>query len=607
MPEKYRAKRGCPWHRRQLLMLCILPSVGCAVTSSSADKQSWFSKLDPRNNASQTESDATKAQLAVFKERSKSDLLALNAAAQAQLRQVNAEITQDVVPIPTLQDDARSQDGAVSPRPPRSASDVMELLPEGDSSTRVTLGDKASVNADSANTVIQSNIESPIIETADGTEVIGLIDTAQGIDLASALGMAGGNAWTVQLARQKTVEAHANLQQAEALWLPTLQFGVGWNNHSGRIQATDGNVIEASRDSLFVGGGATLGTAPVAGGSGGPLRLIADLALVDAYFDPKIATRQWSASRAGVSVAKNDALLNAGLAYVDLVQAAGQIADTEAAMTAVLQLLNLTETFVAAGAGAQADVDRAATAKARLEQKLLNAQRLFRTRSAILARRLRLDPRFELYPADQVIVPLELLADSSDREVLIQAAFSQRPEVSELGYEIAGLCLEVKKQQVAPWIPLVAVTSSGGSFGGGSGSEIKNQAGRADVDVQALWQLDSLGMGVVAKRKRAASRLSQSRTELSELRDKITAEVVSQQENVMNYRMQIDSADKSLAMAESSYDRNLLRVRADEGLPIELLQAIQARASCLEDRTTAVAGYNRSQLYLLYATGQIGR
>lgn len=594
MPEKYRAKRSRSWHRRHWLTLCLLPTVGCAVTSTSTDQESWFSRLDPRRGTSQIETDATKAQLAVFKQRSQSDLLALNAAAQDQLRKVNAEMQQAPVPKPGPQDDP----GSPSDLDAGSNSDLIQVLPEAGSPAHATISDKS---------VDSTTLASPIVVTAGGREEVGLIDTAQGIDLASALAMAGGNAWAIQLARQKTVEAHANLQQAEALWLPTLQFGVGWNNHSGRIQATDGNVIEASRGSLFVGGGATLGTAPVAGGSGGPLRLFADLALVDAYFNPKIATRQWSASRAGVSVAKNDALLNAGLAYVDLLQAAGQIADTEAAMAAVQQLLNLTETFAVAGAGAQADVDRAATAKARLEQKLHNSQRLFRTRSASLARRLRLDPRFELHPADQVIVPLELLADSSDQEILIQTALSKRPEVSELGHEIASLCLEVKKQQVAPWIPLVAVTSSGGSFGGGKGSEIDNQAGRADLDVQALWQLESLGLGVVAKRNRAGSRLAQSRTELSDLRDEITAEVISQRENVLNYRMQIDSANESLAMAESSYDRNLLRVRADEGLPIELLQAIQARAASLEDRTVAVAGYNRSQLRLLYATGQIGR
>ena len=586
MPAKYRAKRSRPWHRRHLLTLCLLPTVGCAVASNTKDKEAWFSRLDPRRETSQIESDAANAQLAVFKERSQNDLLLLNAAAQDQLRKVSAEIQQAPVPQSGPQDDTGSP------------SDLLDTLPDSGSQTHATISD---------NRVGSTALPSPVVVAAEGAKDVGLIDPAQGIDLASALGMAGGNAWTIQLARQKTVEAHANLQQAEALWLPTLQFGVGWNNHSGRIQATDGNVIEASRNSLFVGGGATLGTAPVAGGSGGPLRLFADLALVDAYFNPKIATRQWSASRAGVSVAKNDALLKAGLAYVDLLQAAGQIADAEAAIGAVQQLLNLTETFAAAGAGAQADVDRAATAKARLEQKLHNARRLFRTRSASLARRLRLDPRFQLYPADQVIVPLELLADSSDQEILIQTALSKRPEVSELGHEIAGLCLEVKKQQMAPWIPLVAVTSSGGNFGGGKGSEINHQAGRTDLDVQALWQLDSLGLGVAAKRSRAASRLGQSRTELSDLRDEITAEVISQQENVLNYRMQIDSAHESLARAEASYDRNLLRVRADEGLPIELLQAIQARSSSLEDRTLAVAGYNRSQLRLLHATGQIGR
>ena len=578
MPKKTRAKRRQFWHRRNLLMLCLLPTVGCAV--SSTGKQTLLSRLDPRSGPRQSETtpDATKSQLAVFKDRSKSDLLTFNAAAQAQLRQVNAEIRQDTTALPKLQD---TEDSGESP------SDALKRLPAGEVATEATISDET--------------ITLPVIETAHG------IETSQGIDLASAFGMAGGNAWTIQLARQKTVEAHANLQQAQALWLPTLQFGVGWNNHSGRIQATDGDVSEVSRDSLFVGGGATLGNAPAAGGSGGPLRLVADLAIVDAYFNPQIANRQWAASRAGVSVAKNEALLDAGLAYVDLLQAAGQIADTETAIVDVQQLLNLTQTFATAGSGAQADVDRAAAAKSRMEQKLHNARRLFRTRSANLARRLRLDPRFELHPADQVIVPLELLSESSNQETLIQTALSRRPEVNELGHEIAGLCLEVQKEQASPWIPLVALTSSAGSFGGGNGSQIVNQAGRADVDLQALWQLDSLGLGVTAKRKRAGSRLSQRRTELSDFRDQITADVVSEHENVMNYRLQIDAAHESLAMAEASYDRNLLRVRADEGLPIELLQAIHARASSLEDRTAAVAGYNRSQLRLLHATGQIGR
>ncbi|MFK8114908.1 MAG: TolC family protein [Rubripirellula sp.] len=425
----------------------------------------------------------------------------------------------------------------------------------------------------------------------------------QVIDLASALGMAGGNAWTIQLARQRTVEAHANLRQAEALWLPSLQFGVGWNKHDGRLQETSGGVLEASRSSFFVGGGATVGVAPVAGGSNGPLRLSADLALADAYFAPKIARRQYSVSKAGVSIAMNQALLDAGLAYIDLLEATGQVSDSQTAILAATELKNLTQTFAEAGAGAQADVDRAATAEASLLQQLHNANRLQRVRSAALARRLRLDPQFSLQPADQVMIPIELSADASDVESLIASSLAQRPEVNALSHEISGLCLAVKKADVEPWIPQVAVTTSAGSFSGGRGSSLDNSGSRSDLDLQALWEIENLGFGVAAKRSRAGSQLAQRRIQLADLRDEITSQVVQAYEDVANYRMQIDASNLAMKLAEASYERNLQRVKADEGLPIELLQAINARAETLQMRTLAVSNYNRSQLRLLHATG----
>lgn len=432
-----------------------------------------------------------------------------------------------------------------------------------------------------------------------------MVAAPQIIDLASALGMAGGNAWTIQLARQRTMEVHADLDQAEAMWLPSLQFGVGWNKHDGRLQETRGTVLEASRGSFFVGGGATVGAAPVAGGSNGPLRLSADLAIADAYFAPQIARRQLSARKAGVSIAKNRAVLDAGLAYMGLLEAKGQVADANAALSAAEQLVQLTRTFAEAGAGAQADVDRAATEHAALVRLQQNATRLQRTRSAALARLLRLDPRFGLQPADQMLVPIELSSDSADLESLIATALSQRPEVNELAHEIAGLCLAVKKAEVEPWIPQVAVATSAGSFGGGNGSSIDNTGGRSDIDLQAVWEIENLGLGVAAKRSRAGSQLAQGRIRLADLRDQITSDVVQAYEDVQNYRMQIEAASQTMALAEASYARNLERVRADEGLPIELLQAIAARASGLRERITAVANYNRAQMRLLFATGSL--
>ncbi len=357
----------------------------------------------------------------------------------------------------------------------------------------------------------------------------------------------------------------------------------------------------------IVGGGATLGEAPVAGGSNGPFRLFADLALADAFFLPKIADRQLSARRAGVSTSQNKALLDAGLAYVNLLESAGQVADAQAAIASATELLELTQAFAEAGAVAQADVDRAATERARLDRRLYDANRLFRTRSAELSRRLRLDPQFVLQPADQVVVPIELWSDAMDVNSLIGTAMAQRPEIAELSQEISGLCLAVRKAEVEPWIPHVAVATSGGNFSGGRGTNLDNQGSRSDVDLQAVWELDSLGLGVAAKRGRAQSRLAQQRTTLADFRDQVTTEVVAAYEDVLSYRAQIDVANEAVALSEASYQRNLQRVRADEGLPIELLQAITARAGGLSDRTAAVANYNRAQLRLLYATGQLNR
>ena len=203
------------------------------------------------------------------------------------------------------------------------------------------------------------------------------------------------------------------------------------------------------------------------------------------------------------------------------------------------------------------------------------------------------------------MMPLELSSDISDLDSLIGIALSRRPELSEQSQRIEALCLEVRKAEVEPWIPLVAMTTSAGTFGGSNSSAIDARGSRSDVDLQALWELDSLGVGVQANRQRASSRLAQSRTQLADLRDEISAQVVRAYEDVVNYRSQIDSANSALSLAETSYQRNLARIRADEGLPIELLQAINARATSLSQRTTAVAAYNRAQLRLLYATGQL--
>ena len=71
------------------------------------------------------------------------------------------------------------------------------------------------------------------------------------IDLATALELAAGQNPQVLFAQQRIREAAAQLQQADALWLPSLRAGVNYNKHEGRLQDVEG-VVERRQPRVAV-------------------------------------------------------------------------------------------------------------------------------------------------------------------------------------------------------------------------------------------------------------------------------------------------------------------------------------------------------------------
>ena len=82
-------------------------------------------------------------------------------------------------------------------------------------------------------------------------------------------------------------EAYARLIAARVLWLPSINAGVGWNNHSGPLQDTAGLVRPISRSSLTAG----MGVQTIGAGSPVVPGLFANFHSADAIFQPKIANR----------------------------------------------------------------------------------------------------------------------------------------------------------------------------------------------------------------------------------------------------------------------------------------------------------------------------
>ena len=425
------------------------------------------------------------------------------------------------------------------------------------------------------------------------------------IDLWQALQLGGANGLLVQLAQQRVEESHSRLLAAQANWLPSVRFGVGYNRHDGQLQTAQGEVIASSRNSLFAGGGLGLGQVPLAGGAGGPPRMMINFSLADACFEPLVADRLLTAEVANQDSTFNDAHLRVALAYIDLLEAHALQTNAIQSQEDVQALVKLTTLFAQQGAGSQVEVARAKTELSQHRLTLLDATRLIHLRNAQLARLLHLDATQQLTPREEVLHPIVLVEEDHDLHHLINEGLERRPELLRQQSALDAAALRTCQESWRPWLPNVQVGGSAGSFGGGPSGSFDQQAGRADLDVLAFWEWQNMGLGNQAALWQRDSQLRQMETGLALLRDQIAAEVVAASHEILNYRSQMNAAQESLTTAKSSYQWNYQRVQQAEGLPIELLQAIQARIKARNAYTRSVTQYNRAQFRLLRAIGQI--
>ena len=85
--------------------------------------------------------------------------------------------------------------------------------------------------------------------------------------------------------------------------------------------------------------------------------------------------------------------------------------------------------------------------------------------------------------------------------------------------------------------------------------------------------------------------------------DLVAREIVETYSQVQARKRQIASAQEGITAAQHSYERNLERIRNVQGLPIEVLQSIQALDAARREYLRAVVDYNTAQFRLHRALG----
>ncbi|MGI9516025.1 MAG: TolC family protein [Pirellulaceae bacterium] len=431
------------------------------------------------------------------------------------------------------------------------------------------------------------------------------------IDLATALQLAGADNWNVRLAREQVQEAQADYLAARAMWLPSLSAGLGYNHHDGRIQQTTGEVIDVSRNSLFAGAGASITGHSISGGAGGPMRLVVDLSLADALFEPLYRCQLVHAARSSANAAFNDAQFQAGAAYYQLVRANSTLALAQINLNEATEVLNTTTNFVEAGKGSPADVSRMRVIERSRQQLVTQAGADMAIASTQLARVLQMDltqlaPQAQLMPSPGSDIPVALMENVGDLNGLVALAINSRPEVQQLCAQTRAAASRTSAEQWRPLVPSVHLGASGGGFGGGQGSSFPDFNGRADMDLAVVWQVENLGLGTRAVRKRTQSLQRQANLQLGDARDQVAAEVAQAWYQVNATLQQIDVAEESVTSAADAMSKTMERIRGLEGDPLELIVSLTAMSQSRTEYLDRVIDYNIAQLRLLRAIGTSG-
>jgi outer membrane protein TolC len=433
----------------------------------------------------------------------------------------------------------------------------------------------------------------------NGDEVAVELPASYTLDLANVLYLADAQNPNVSFARERINEAYARVDRAESLWLPSLRAGMNYTHHEGNVQDVVGNVFNVNKSSFYGGLGAA------GGGSGSPAipGLVAQFHLTDAVFQPKIAGHQASSRQFAATAVRNDVLRNTAIAYLELVRAEQALAISEEAEDNTQKLVDLTGNYARTGLGLRSDYERMLAESAIRRADVVSRIEGVRVASARLAQLLHADPSVRIASGEPMVVPLDLHVEHASAAEYVVTGLLRRPELAEQKHLVCEAVERLRREKYAPLIPSVWLGMSYGAMGGGVGSSIINTNDRWDADAVAFWEIRNFGIGERAARDETSSLVRQAQKRELAILDQVAREVVEAHAQVTERERRIELSRQGIAAAERSYALNENRIENAQGLPIEVLQAVNALAVARLYYLNSVIDFNIAQFELCRAIG----
>jgi hypothetical protein len=379
--------------------------------------------------------------------------------------------------------------------------------------------------------------------------------------------------------------------------------GFDYIRHDGGGPDFNKGIMTAPSVNFFYGGGGLVGTLPSS----------------DAIFQPLVARQILNAGQWEIQSAKNDAVLQTADAYFMVHQNrgmyAGALYSVERGRDLVERVANLSREFVP-----KVEVDRARNLLADLEQESVSAREQWRVASADLTQVLRLDPRAVIVPMEHDHVQVTLIDPGRPLDDLMPIALTNRPELASHQAIVQAMMQSVRREKWRPLLPNVLLNGfqtpyemlQAGVFGIGPNSSLNQWRGRADVSLQPLWQLQSLGIGNLAMIKGQRGMESRAIIEFFKTQDVVAADVTRAQARVQSAAARVIQADRAMRTAIITFNGNFEGLQQTTRLgnvlvlvnrPQEAVFALQLLKVAFDQYFTTVAEYNRAQFELFHALG----
>ncbi len=422
------------------------------------------------------------------------------------------------------------------------------------------------------------------------------------INLATALRLSDARPLVVAAAEARIQIAAARLEKAGVLWLPNINGGSAYINHTGGNQAFTGNLVTNSTNFLYAGGSLEL-----------------RVATTDAIFEPLAARQELRARNIDLQTARNDALLATAEAYFTVQQARGSYTAMRDAVAKSADLVKRVESL-ARGLAPRDEIYRARTLHAELEEAAALAKQKWQVASAHLTRVLRLNPAAVVVPLEPDFMQVSLVSGRASLDELIPIGLTNRPELASHQAVVQATLARLKQERMRPLIPSLLVTGNGtpdflfqgGVFGTGGSSGLNQWAGRSDISAQIVWRMENLALGNQALIRERRGQMNLAMVELFEVQDRVAAEVTQAKADVESATFRVGQAEKGLHEGLASYAGNLRGLgqttRFNDLLtlvnrPQEVVASLQQLQQAYINYYETVADFNRSQFRLFYALG----